>query len=111
MVHTAHNRKIFNLLFSMVLCVASLSPAIADDAATREFQKEALSLGKAIDNDNSGTYGRCQQLRQDVENLKGKPQRRFTARQIYEQECTDSTAQPGSGFPGDEPGSSSELSY
>ncbi len=104
MVHTVHTRMPFNLLLLMVLCAASLSSAIADDTAAQEFQSQAQSLGESISSDNSGISEHCQRLAQDIADLKGKPQRRFTARQRYDQECRRSMSSPGLEFPGAQPG-------
>ena len=102
MVHAVYPRLTF---FLLVLCAAGLSPVNADDdTAAREFQNQAQSLGESITKDNSGISDRCQRLLQDIQDLKGKPQRRYTARQIYDRECRRSMSYPDSEFGGEQPG-------
>ena len=104
MVNTVHAHMPFSLILLMVLFAVGLSPAIANDTAAQEFQSQAQSLGESISSDNAGISEHCQRLAQDIADLKGKPQRRFTARQRYDQECMRSTSSPGLEFPGAEPG-------
>jgi len=112
MVYAVYPRLMFNLFSLCVLCVVCLSPAIADDdTAAREFQNEAQSLGESISSDNSGISDRCQRLFQNVQDLKGKPQQRFSARQLYDRECRDPMSSPDYEFPGHEPGYAPGLVY
>ena len=109
MVHTVYPRLTF---FLLVLCADGLSPANAnDDTATQEFQNRAQSLGESITKDNSGISDRCQRLLQDIQDLKGKPQQRFSARQLYDRECRDPMSSPDYQFPGHEPGYAPGLVY
>ena len=103
MVNTVHAHMRFKLILLPVLSALSLSPAIANDTAAQEFQSQAQSLGDSISSDNSGISDYCQRLAQDIADLKGKPQRRFTARQRYDQECRRSGSSTGLEFPGEEP--------
>ena len=105
MVHIVHARMRFNLLLFTVLYTAGLSSAIAsEDPAVQEFQNQAKSLGESITKDNSGISDHCQRLFQDIQDLKGKPQRRYTARQLYDRECRRSMSYPDSEFGGEQPG-------
>lgn len=112
MVYAVYPRLMFNLFSLFVLCAAGLTPAIADDdTAAQEFQSKAQSLGESISSDNSGISDRCQRLFQNVQDLKGKPQQRFNARQLYDRECRDPMSSPDYQFPGNEPGYAPGLVY
>ncbi len=60
---------------------------LADNTAVEEFERKAQSLGESISADNSGLSVRCRDLARQVEELKGRPQRRYSAQQDYLQEC------------------------
>jgi len=109
MVHAVYPRLMF---FLFVLCAAGLSPVIAaDDTAAQEFQNRAQSLGESITKDNTGISDRCQRLFQDIQDLKGKPQQRFNARQLYDRECRNPMSSPDYQVPGHEPGYAPGLVY
>lgn len=61
--------------------------ALADSTEELEFQRRAASLGQAINADNSGRPAHCEELHRSIEDLRGRPQRRFSALEAYELEC------------------------
>ena len=86
------------VLIGILLTAASV--AVADQREVSEFERQAQGLGKAINSEHSAESRHCRELRQEVERLRGKPQRRATARNTYERECQRSSPpsqlQPGS---------------
>jgi len=69
------------------------SAAAAEKGASIMFGDEAPSFKPQ--NDSSAQSERCQELLREVDNLKGKPQRRITAQERYEAECLLSGAADG----------------
>lgn len=72
---------------SSVLALLFCAPLSADQSEASEFERRARSLGQSITDDNSGKSLHCQQLIREMEQLQGKPQRRYTVRQQYMLEC------------------------
>ena len=71
-----------------VMLLAGISvTTLGDQTEISDFERRAKGLGDTISSDNSGESARCQELRQEVERLRGKPQRRYSARDAYELEC------------------------
>jgi len=68
---------------------------LGDQTEVSDFERRAKGLGDTISSDNSKESARCQELHQEVEQLRGKPQRRYTARDAYELECQRSYEDPG----------------
>ena len=67
----------------------------AEKGASIMFGNEAPSL-KPQDQESVESE-RCQELLSEIDQLKGKPQRRMTAQQKYEAECTSARLSTGSG--------------
>jgi len=70
-----------------LLLLAVTGVGLADSTEELEFQRRAASLGKSITADNSSRPAHCMELQQTIENMRGRPQRRFTALEAYELEC------------------------
>lgn len=69
--------------------------AYAEKGASIMFGDEVPSLKPQEAQSNESE--RCQELLREIDQLKGKPQRRITAQQRYEAECTIARPSAGSG--------------
>jgi hypothetical protein len=76
-----------SLSLSLMLVACSAVYADADQNAISDFERKAQSLGESISADDSAESERCRELGSEVEQLAGKPQRRYAARQDYLLEC------------------------
>lgn len=75
----------------LLLLLVVSGTGLADSTEELEFQQRAASLGKSITADNSSRPAHCMELQQTIENMRGRPQRRFTALEAYELECQGGT--------------------
>ncbi len=69
--------------------------ALGDQTEIDDFARRAQGLGDSISSDNSRESVRCQELRKEMERLRGRPQRRFTTRDAYNLECQRGYEDPG----------------
>ena len=111
MIIAAYSPKAGSILLALLLCGTAISQVLADDTAAAEFRQRAQTLGDSISSDNAGESERCRQLAQDVQRLKGRPQQRFSAQQLYDLECRRSMSAPGMPMPGTEPGFQSGFEF
>ena len=79
---------------AMLLAGISVT-TLGDQTEISDFERRAKGLGDTISSDHSQESARCQELRQEVERLRGKPQRRYSARDAYELECQRGYEDPG----------------
>jgi hypothetical protein len=63
---------VIGIFMTIILCACSASPS---DLSTTQQEQELME--------------RCNQLQQDIEDLKGRPARRSAAREYYASECTN----------------------
>jgi len=70
---------------SLWLVVAGVG--LADSTEELEFQRRAAARGQAINADDSGRPAHCDELQRSIQDLRGRPQRRFSALDAYELEC------------------------
>lgn len=73
------------IIFLAILWLAA-SRAVAQDMSPEEFAARAASLGQTV---NSGGVesSECLELKRRVEELKGRPQLRYSAMQQYKTRC------------------------
>ncbi|HEB97308.1 MAG TPA: hypothetical protein ENI96_12880 [Sedimenticola thiotaurini] len=71
----------------LMILLAAAAASAAERTEEAEFQQRAAALGQSINADNSSRAGRCMELQQQIGDLRGRPQRRFTALEAYEYEC------------------------
>lgn len=74
-------------LFGTGLMLVVFSVSSAEQNAVSDFDRRARALGETISADDSGESERCRELSRQVEQLRGKPQRRYAAQQDYLLEC------------------------
>ena len=75
-------------LLGLGLAISAVAAsALASDYEVDEFERRARSLGESISAQDSEQSVRCQELGRQVEQLKGRPQQRYTAREAYLREC------------------------
>ena len=88
-VPTYSGNQLMKVILNALLLTLATGPLSlqAQNSASQEFQNQAKSLGDSISNDNSGESQRCRDLGLEVQRLKGRPQQRASASQIYEYEC------------------------
>ena len=81
-------RAVSNGLGLSLLLASSLTGQVwAGQTEVDDFQRRAKALGQSITEDASGNSERCQDLLHQIEQSRGKPQRRYTLMQTYEAEC------------------------
>lgn len=76
-------RRIVSFFSALLVC----APLFGDQSEISDFERRAQSLGQSISSENSPKSSRCEQLVRDMEQLRGRPQLRYTVRQEYMQEC------------------------
>ena len=86
--------KAVGVVTAMLLAGISVT-TLGDQTEISDFERRAKGLGDSISSDNSQESVHCQELRQEMERLRGKPQRRYTVRDAYEQECQRNSEDPG----------------
>ena len=74
----------FWMLIAAAACLSS-GPVLAQKGESILFGDEAPSLAPLPAGQDQGD--KCEQLLQEIDSLKGKPQRRAAAQQRYEAEC------------------------
>ena len=77
--------------FWMVIAVACFcsGAVLAQKGESIMFGDQAPSVGQPASEEDQNSGAKCEQLLQEIDDLKGKPQRRMTAQQRYEAECRD----------------------
>ncbi len=75
------------IAISVTMLLAAMAAAAGQDTEVTEFQQRAAALGQSINADNSTRAGHCAALQQQISDMRGRPQRRFTALEAYELEC------------------------
>jgi len=95
--------KSVGVVAAIVLAGLSIT-ASGETSEVTEFERKAKSLGESISSETAKESKHCSELRQNVEQLKGKPQRRYTAKEVYESECirNDAPAYGSTGIIGQE---------
>lgn len=81
----------FSTLVVIAACL-SCAPVLAEKGESIMFGDPSPSLAPETGTGDSGD--RCQQLLNEIDALKGKPQRRMTAQQRYDAECRQDTLTP-----------------
>lgn len=83
-------------MLAAMLGLSLCASAFADETARIEFQQRAKALGQSISSDNARQSEHCTNLRRQMEESRGMPQRSSTARQAYEADCVEEYSAPAS---------------
>ena len=75
------------LLLCLCLC-PTVPVAMAEKAPSVMFEPPEQTITATPPLERSSTGDKCEELLRKIEALKGKPQQRHTARERYQQECT-----------------------
>ncbi len=74
---------------ALLLCLGAASTlATAEKAPSVMFEPPEQTINTTPPLERSSTGDKCEALLRRIEELKGKPQQRHTARERYKQECT-----------------------
>ena len=74
---------------TLTICIVFCSQNLWAEEAKRSIMDEPTEIEQTINTDNNMEEDKCAMLRQKIEDLKGKPQRKHAAIQEYNLECTD----------------------
>lgn len=78
-------------IVTMIVLILSSGAVQAQKGQSVMFGDEDPSLTSG-DGTSAEAGNRCEELREEVDALKGRPQRRATAMSLYEAECKDARA-------------------
>jgi hypothetical protein len=82
-------------LFVLVMTILPVAGNAADAQENLSADPDPFYAGKTKDTTGYDQAAHCKELRQQMAELKGSPQRRHAVSQRYQLECTPAMHQPG----------------